>query len=247
MTALDFGGSILDFCVLKRTSAGIEVLTTHGIPLGGDHLDQQLFRKLLFPLLGKGERYQRRGFDRWIDTQFPFEDYEDLIINWAVSYSLNQNRYTTPVMECLETAEGEARIKFRRLRELIKQNLSYTVFQILKDFKAELSYSESAVLDIPELDVEVQMTRTEFEGLIQGALQEVEQAVEDTLTKAGLGIDDIQIVLGTGGSSLIPAVRKILTDRFGDKVRDHDPFSSVAAGLAIADYQLQTGTLATSG
>ncbi len=247
LLTLDFGGGTLDFCVLKRTSAGIEVLTTHGIPLGGDHLDQQLFRKLLFPLLGKGERYQRRGFDRWIDTQFPFEDYEDLIINWAVSYSLNQNRYTTPVMECLETAEGEARIKFRRLRELIKQNLSYTVFQILKDFKAELSYSESAVLDIPELDVEVQMTRTEFEGLIQGALQEVEQAVEDTLTKAGLGIDDIQIVLGTGGSSLIPAVRKILTDRFGDKVRDHDPFSSVAAGLAIADYQLQTGTLATSG
>ena len=247
LLTLDFGGGTLDFCVLKKTSTGIEVLTTHGIPLGGDHLDQQLFRKLLFPLLGKGERYQRRGFDRWIDTQFPFEDYEDLIINWAVSYSLNQNRYTTPVMECLETAEGEARIKFRRLRELIKQNLSYTVFQILKDFKAELSYSERAVLDIPELDVEVQMTRAEFEGLIQGALQEVEQAVEDTLTKAGLGIDDIQIVLGTGGSSLIPAVRKILTDRFGDKVRDHDPFSSVAAGLAIADYQLQTGTLATSG
>ena len=246
LLTLDFGGGTLDFCVLKRTGDGFEVVTTHGIPLGGDHLDQQLFRELLFPLLGKGERYLRRGFDREIDTKFPFEDYEDLIINWAVSYSLNQNKFTTPVMECLDTAQGDTRIKFRRLRELIKQNLSYTVFQVLKDFKAELSYNESATLDIPELDIEVQMSRVEFEGLIAGALTEVEQAVDDTLAKAGLGADDIQIVLGTGGSSLIPAVRKILTDRFGARVRDHDPFSSVAAGLAIADYQLQTGTLAAS-
>ena len=246
LLTLDFGGGTLDFCVLKRTEQGFRVVATHGIPLGGDHIDQQLFRELLFPLLGKGERYTRRGFDRDIDTKFPFEDYEDLIINWAVSYSLNQNRFTTPVMECLDTARGDARIKFRRLRELIKQNLSYTVFQVLKDFKAELSRHSEAVLDIPELDIEVRMTRSEFEALIASRLDEVEQAVDDTLAKAGLAADDIQIVLGTGGSSLIPAVRRILTDRFGDKVRDHDPFSSVAAGLAIADYQLQTGTLAAS-
>jgi len=246
LLTLDFGGGTLDFCVLRRTGISFDVVTTHGIPLGGDHLDQRLFRELLFPLLGKGERYRRRGFDREIDTQFPFEDYEDLIINWAVSYSLNQNKYTTPVMECLDTAQGETRIKFRRLRELIKQNLSYTVFQVLKDFKAELSYHSEAVLDIPELDIEVRMTRADFEGLIKDQLAEVEQAVDDTLDKAGLSAEQIQIVLGTGGSSLIPAVRRILSDRFGSKVRDHDPFSSVAAGLAIADYQLQTGALPAS-
>jgi len=244
LLTLDFGGGTLDFCVLRRDSVGIKVVTTHGIPLGGDHIDQRLFRELLFPLLGKGERYRRRGFDREIETAFPFEDYEDLIINWAVSYSLNQNKYTTPVMECLDTAEGETRIKFRRLRELIKQNLSYTVFQYLKDFKAELSTSVEATLDIPELDVEVRLKRADFEALIGDQLAQVEQAVEDTLVKANLKAEQIQIVLGTGGSSLIPAVRRILTDRFGARVRDHDPFSSVAAGLAIADYQLQTGDLA---
>jgi len=146
-------------------------------------------------------------------------------------------------MECLDTATGETRIKFRRLRELIKQNLSYTVFQILKDFKAELSHNEVATLDIPELDIEVSMARSEFEYLIREPLAQVEQAVEDTLTKARLSAEQIQIVLGTGGSSLIPAVRRILTDRFGSKVRDHDPFSSVAAGLAIADYRRQMGEL----
>ena len=46
----------------------------------------------------------------------------------------------------------------------------------------------------------------------------------------------IDIVLCTGGSSLIPAVRRILEDHFPGRVVEHDPFTSVAAGLAIASY-----------
>ena len=43
-------------------------------------------------------------------------------------------------------------------------------------------------------------------------------------------------MLRTGGSSLIPAVKDILDNQFAGKVVEHDPFTSVAAGLAIADY-----------
>ena len=48
---------------------------------------------------------------------------------------------------------------------------------------------------------------------------------------------DIDIVLGTGGSSLIPAVKQLLEDRFPHRVVEHDPFTSVAAGLAIANFR----------
>ena len=142
------------------------MVTTHGIALGGDHIDQRLFRTLLFPLLGKGERWKRRGMDREIETHFPFEDYEDLLLNWAVTYTLNQNKYTTPVFDCIEQG-GSGAVKFKRLRELISQNLSYVVFQAIKDFKAELSSAPEAVLDIPELDVDIRMTRAEFEDADQ--------------------------------------------------------------------------------
>jgi hypothetical chaperone protein len=57
-----------------------------------------------------------------------------------------------------------------------------------------------------------------------------------TLNKANLTNKDIDIVLRTGGSSLIPAVRDILENQFGEKVVEHDPFTSVASGLAIADF-----------
>ena len=57
-----------------------------------------------------------------------------------------------------------------------------------------------------------------------------------TLVVAGMSADSVDIVLCTGGSSLIPAVRQILEDYFPGKVVEHDPFTSVAAGLAIANY-----------
>ncbi|MFT7044184.1 MAG: putative chaperone protein [Candidatus Azotimanducaceae bacterium] len=46
----------------------------------------------------------------------------------------------------------------------------------------------------------------------------------------------MDVVIRTGGSSQIAAVRRLLDQRFEGKVTAHDPFTSVAAGLAIASY-----------
>ena len=236
LLTLDFGGGTLDLCVLRRKGQDFDVVATHGIGLGGDHIDQLLFRQLLFPLLGQGETWRRRGFDReLIETQFPFADFADLLLNWAITYTLNQNKFTTPVMECIDQG-GPGKRKFERLREVIKHNLSYLLYASIKDFKVALSTSDVAYLDIPEIDVRISMTRQEFEDLIAVPLAQLTQAVDDTLSRAGLQASDIDIVLRTGGSSLIPAVKSMLDERFGGKVVEHDPFTSVATGLAIASF-----------
>jgi len=235
LLTLDFGGGTLDFCVLRKYRDQFEVLATHGIGMGGDHIDQLLFRELLFPLMGKGETWKRKGFDREIETRFPFEDFEDLLLNWAITYTLNQNRYTTPVMDCIRQG-GPGKRKFERLQEVIKHNLSYLLFSAIKNFKADLSNHNEARLDIPEIDVNIMMNRMEFENLIQSPLQSVAKSLDETVSQAGLKLDEIDIVLGTGGSSLIPAVRAMLDERFPGKVVEHDPFTSVATGLAIANY-----------
>lgn len=157
------------------------------------------------------------------------------MLNWAVSYTLNQNKYTTPVMDCIEQG-GPAVYKFRRLREFIKHNLSYFVFQCIKDLKAALSDANEAVLDIPEIDVEITVTRAQFESIIADQLRQFSEGVDATLAAASLAPSQIDVVLRTGGSSLIPAVKAILDARFPARVVEHDPFTSVAAGLAIADY-----------
>lgn len=232
---VDFGGGTLDFSILSRVGSTFKVEATHGIALGGDKIDQTIFRELVFPLLGKGERWSRVVDGTEVDTLFPFGDFEDWLINWPVSYMLNQNKYTAPVMQRMVEVD-QAAIKFRRLYDLIKQNYSYQVFEAIKAFKAELSTQESAILDIPEIDIEVILERWEFEIMISDQLFQLEQAISLILAKAELEPSDIDLVLRTGGSSLIPAVKDILDNQFPGKVVEHDPFTSVAAGLAIADY-----------
>lgn len=236
LLAVDFGGGTLDLCVIQRQHQEFTVVATHGIGLGGDHIDQVLFRELLFPLLGKGERWKRAGEDREIETLFPFEDYQEFLLNWAVSYMLNQNKYTTPLMQRIRV-DDEASVKFQRLYDLIKNNYSYLVFQCIKELKAELSEHEQASLDIPELDIEFTISREHFEILISDILDKFQKSISDLLSKANLAASEIQLVIRTGGSSLIPAVKQILEAQFPGKVIEHDPFTSVAAGLAIADYK----------
>ena len=236
LLAVDFGGGTLDLCVIRREQADFEVIATHGIGLGGDHIDQVMFKKLLFPLLGKGERWKRAGEDREIETLFPFEEYEDLLLNWAISYMLNQNKFTTPLMKRISVCD-EASIKFQRLYDMIKSNYSYLVFQCIKELKAELSGAHSARLDIPELDIEFELSREQFELMIGGLLDKFSQSISDVLQRVELKSSDVDLVIRTGGSSLIPAVKRILEARFPGKVIEHDPFTSVAAGLAIADYE----------
>ena len=67
-------------------------------------------------------------------------------------------------------------------------------------------------------------------------LDDLNQAIQNTLMKANIANSHIDFVIRTGGSSLIPAVNNILNEHFSGKVIDHDPFTSVAAGLAISDY-----------
>jgi hypothetical chaperone protein len=148
---------------------------------------------------------------------------------------LNQNKFTAPLMQRIQV-DDEASEKFRRLYDLIKGNNSYTIFQAIKNLKARLSNETTAILDVPEIDVEIAVERTHFEEIIKPLLMQFEHAIDYLLADAKIKAEDIDIVMRTGGSSLIPAVKNKLTERFGDKVIEHDPFTSVASGLAIAEY-----------
>lgn len=232
---LDFGGGTLDLSVVDFTGVEFTVLSTAGLSLGGDHIDQLIFRELLFPLLGKGERWSRMSDGKLIENLFPFEEFEDKLLNWAVTYMLNQNQYRAKVADCIKSG-GAAAEKFERLDDLITHNYSYLVFQAIKDAKARLSEVEETLLDIPELDVSILFTRDQFESMMIDMLQQIDDILDTVLRQAGCTADDIDVVIRTGGSSQIAAVKKKLEKKFPDRVTEHDPFTSVAAGLAIASY-----------
>ena len=62
----------------------------------------------------------------------------------------------------------------------------------------------------------------------------MEATLQEAEKRAGIAPGDIDRILTTGGTSLIPAVRNMLKQRYGaDKLHQRDTFTSVATGLAI--------------
>ena len=232
---VDFGGGTLDLSVVEYSGTRFDVLATSGISLGGDHIDQLIFKELLFPHFGKGEIWSRVKDGRLIENEFPFEEYEDKLLNWAVTYILNQNQYRSKIIDRIKQG-GAGKEKFERLLDLITHNFSYLVFQAIKDAKATLSTVNETIIDVPELDLAIPFSRDQFENILKDMLVRIDDVIAEVLQRSGRTTNDIDVVIRTGGSSQIAAVKRLLERQFPGKVTEHDPFTSVAAGLAIASY-----------
>jgi hypothetical chaperone protein len=232
---VDFGGGTLDLSVVRYSGAKFDVLSTAGDDLGGDRIDQLIFRRLLFPLLGEGEAWLRQIDGQPVETAFPFGEYEEGILNWAITHTLNQNRFKTRLTELIASG-GDAAVKFQRLKDLINYNYSYSVFSAIKRAKAELSSRETSTIDIPELNLTIDFTRAQLDAILAPMMSRLSELIHQVVTRANLPMGKIDLVVRTGGSSQIVAVRHLLDALFPGKVTEHDPFTSVAGGLAIADY-----------
>lgn len=84
------------------------------------------------------------------------------------------------------------------------------------------------------LNIDLTISRRHFEELMTDYLKETEEIIEKTLKNANLKIEDIDAVIPVGGSTRIPAVKRLLEDKFPDKVSyKADPDLIVAEGAAI--------------
>jgi hypothetical chaperone protein len=107
----------------------------------------------------------------------------------------------------------------------------------------ELSNKESAIFSFRDgsMDIQSSVTRTEFESWIDEDLQSIEQCVDGLFETTGISPRTVDRVFLTGGTSFVPAVRRIFETRFTAKrVRTGDEFTSVARGLAL---RAREGTL----
>jgi len=87
------------------------------------------------------------------------------------------------------------------------------------------------------------VNRSELEALILDDVERTVDMLEDTVAGAGLTADDLAATYLVGGSSRIPLIAQLLTERFGDRVTTRDePKSVVALGAArIAGRGLEPG------
>jgi hypothetical chaperone protein len=82
--------------------------------------------------------------------------------------------------------------------------------------------------------------RSAFEEWIAEELGQIASCVDSLLSSSNVLPKDVDMVFLTGGSSFVPAVRRIFETRFGEKrIRGGNEFTSVARGLALRALELR--------
>jgi hypothetical chaperone protein len=132
------------------------------------------------------------------------------------------------------TAEHPDRL--HRLIQLIEDEAGYALYRAVSDAKTALSRADATTLRFAHGDfvLDAPIRRADFEGWIAPELGKIASAVDAALRDAGLAPGQLDRVFLTGGTSLVPAVRRLFEDRFGvDRVVAGGEFVSVAEGLAL--------------
>jgi hypothetical chaperone protein len=211
--AADFGGGTFDVAVLDARGDSPRVTALQGVAVGGDRLDGVLFEVKVGPALGL------EGLPNWL-----FNDMR------------------TPAGAALLMADpGIPNVLARLPREpasvagaILLEGQAYGFYRAVEAAKIALSRDEEVRLQYRKhpIDLDLPLQRSGFESMIQPELDEVMGAVDAALEQAGVGPDQVDRVLLTGGSSQIPAFRRRLAERFDEgKLESQDAFTAVVRGL----------------
>jgi len=233
----DFGGGTSDFSLLRvgpgaRTpgQGKRNILGHSGVGLAGDAFDARIVRKLVSPALGSNS--EARSLNKILPA-VPAWIYANLE-RWHYLSFLRTNN----VREILKSARIRAiePEKIEALIAIVEQDLGFQLHQAVQRVKFALSQHESVEFRFHDggLDLRIPVTRREFETWIAEHLRAIEGSVDSLLRNAGVDPRDVDRVFLTGGSSFVPAVRRIFTSRFGkERIRGGHEFTSVAHGLAL--------------
>lgn len=237
----DFGGGTLDLAVVERSAAGAHrILATGGLGIGGDRFDRALFQATLLSWFGRDVRWgaQRLAMPAHL---------LDALGDWQDIATLSN----APTIQFLREAQRDCDdpIRLLALEELIMKGYGYDLYERVERGKVELSRARVAEIGYAAgaIDVWQMATRAQFEEVIAPDRRAVGALIDDVLARAGVRAAQIDHVVRTGGSSMIPSFVRLLEDRFGaEKLHSEDMFTAVAAGLAVRSSQAPTARRSTS-
>jgi hypothetical chaperone protein len=236
----DFGGGTSDFSLVhvgpsirgrdkekNRVSDGI--VGNAGVGIAGDAFDAKIIRHLVSPALGADSQLRSLGkiltVPGWVYIKL--ERWHHL--------SLLRGRDVLAMLKGVHAQALEPE-KIAALIHFIKEDLGFHLHRAVQKVKNDLSIAPVATFQFADgfVDLAATVERASFEEWISEELAQIAGCVDSLLAASGVLPKDVDMVFLTGGSSFVPAVRKIFETRFGKKrIRGGNEFTSVARGLAL--------------
>lgn len=156
-------------------------------------------------------------------------DFDNLIIEKLIIPYLN--KYFT-----FNDLENEMKSRTGKLNKLY-----FRLLKLAEDAKITLSSRTSAEIEVrditddngEEIDISIDITRSEFEGVIKEYIDKTLDMIKKILIRNSLKPSDIQFTLMVGGSTYTPYVRKRVEEILQIPINcDIDPTTAIAIGAA---------------
>ena len=232
----DFGGGTSDFSLIRvgpgvrrRGRQPADLLGNAGVGLAGDAFDAKIIRHLVAPELGWGSEI-RSG-----NKTLPVPSWLYAKLERWHYLSFLRARDVMNLLRSIRTQALEPD-KIETLIHLIDDDLGYQLHRAVQTVKCALSAAATAEFHFkaPGIDIQAAVERRDFEDWIAEELEKIEMCVDALLAETRVDPKEVDMVFLTGGSSFVPAVRRIFESRFGAKrLRHGSEFTSVAQGLAL--------------
>jgi hypothetical chaperone protein len=230
----DIGGGTSDFSIVRlgpdRRKAGdraSDILANDGVRIGGTDFDRLLSLKSAMPHLGYQSPMKKRGL---LAPNGYFTD----LSTWAKINVL----YTPKVMaEVRQVQRESARPELiQRLLHVLEDHLGHRLAMTVE--RGKIGLSETPAFDLPlgwiEPGLAAGFAREAFETATGELSRGIADMIRRCLADAGLGADRIDAVFLTGGSTLLPNVRRAILGQVpASRVVEGDKFGSVGLGLTI--------------
>lgn len=235
----DFGGGTTDFCVIqvgpeaKKLGSKERILGTSGVAVAGNIFDGRIVTNRIAPLLGRDESYRSMGGK---DLPVPAWIFRKLA-SWHELSFLKEPKMLSILNELSVMAPKSSGL--RNLVHLVRENLGYSLFRSVENVKMELTAAGESQLHMHDLPVPLsaRVKARQFEDWIEDDLGKISFALDECLKRAQIGATKVDRVFLTGGSSFVPAVRRIFEKRFRpESISGGNELTSVAMGLALSAH-----------
>ena len=230
----DIGGGTSDFSIVRlgpdrrgRTERAADILGNEGVRIGGTDFDRELNLATIMPLLGYGSAMRRRGLAA---PNLYFTD----LATWSKINFLYDPKVMAEMRDVRrESAHPEL---IDRLIRVIEMRRGHTLAMAVEGAKVALSEALRVVipLDWIEAGLTASIERKIFETATAALASRIGERARRCLAQAGVTAERIDAVFLTGGSTLLPHVRRsILQVVPTARVVEGDKFGAVGLGLTI--------------
>ncbi len=232
----DLGGGTSDFAVMRlrggislKADRRADIIAVSGLPIGGDTFTARLAFFSITPYFGSDDQ-----IPSFIDRNRKLSMPQDI-------FHVLSDPQRVHLLRGTDYRPRIAQLRLHKVAELLKYNGEFKLIETVEAAKCALSRQEKAhiTFEYGYDSFDVVVTRRQFEKAIAEETKKLKLCIAEVVETAGMTPNQIDAVFITGGSSQVPAIRRIFVDQFGEtRLKEADAFTSVGFGLGLTASHL---------